>query len=221
MKYSRIQLCKLFLLYMKKSSQQSFLGWEYKIWDFDDVDFSNIGDQRKTSWGAEVEPPEDVQTALYDTDPDMILKNSELYKRPLEPEEDMDKLYHPLVTNLLKIQIQNLDTPVSLEIQVEPLKEDVKYSQEPEEDMDDIYHPDFSKLMPEEHPDNQAVQLEPPRHENRIHLQPEEDMDDLYHKDASMLIAYHDDAKAAPPVVYPSQRKHSEPEEDMDGLYHQ
>ncbi|XP_062257436.1 uncharacterized protein si:ch211-217g15.3 [Platichthys flesus] len=206
----------------------------------------SMDDKEKTSWGVEVEPPEDLDQTDYDIDPSMkIWKSMAGRERPLKAEEDLNELHHLSMRDLLKDQIPNQDVlPVA----------DMLYN-EPEEDRDDIDHPVFREVAsqqaeqveskagvwtrvahsePEEdkdelyHRDDQPllVQTEPLRIEVtgerqvRLHLQPEEDMDDLYHEDHQQPALYQDAAKSEAPVDLPYQRKHSEPEEDLDDLYH-
>nr|XP_020457522.1 uncharacterized protein LOC109961194 [Monopterus albus] len=176
----------------------------YKPWNklpdeaFQDTIMSLDG-KEKIPWGVEVEPPEDKDETQYDIDPSVT--GSGLNKQPLKTEEDLDKLHHASVADLLKVQIPNLDALHAADIQAESSEEDanMKYSQKPEEDKDDINHSVFSQVASEE---------------------PEQDWDEVYHRSREELDAY-----LVPLVAeYKSHAEihvaYSEPEKDEDGLYH-
>lgn len=170
----------------------------------------------------EVEPPEDITDTLYDIDPNMMI-----WKSMTGLNED--ELQHPSVADLVKVQMQNLDTLPSADIQAEPLQEVMKSYQEAEEDRDHIDHPVFSNVASHytynEASDELDRYLAPLTAEYKAGAQarvaysePEKDEDDLYHRDTQVLL------QPAPPVqmelLKSEVRIHFEPEEDMDALYH-
>jgi len=200
-----------------------------------------MDDKGKLSWGIEVEPPEDMDETHYDIDPSMKIWKSMTGggkdKRPLKAEEDLDELYHPPMTDLLRGQIPNLDALRAADIQAEPLQEgaDMKHYQEPEEDKDDIDHPEFGVEEPEQDVDEAYRKaweqlggyLAPLVAEYQAgagvrYSEPEKDEDELYHRDIQVQ---------NPPVrMEPPRhevrgggevRVHLHPEEDLDDLYHQ
>lgn len=187
------------------------------------------------SWKVEVEPPEDMDETHYDIDPNM-----KIWKKMTgagQEKEDLDELYHPSVPDLLKVQLQNLDTLPAADIQSLQKDANSEHSQVPEEDKDDVYHPDFSNVASEvsaedrDEINNQGtealdVYLAPLIFGYRAIAQPqpalpgpEVDMDDLYHADIQQPVPYQVEAGAAAPVGQLPQ-KYSEPEEDLDDLYH-
>lgn len=200
----------------------------------------SIDDKGKMSLRVEVEPPEDMDETDYDIDPSMMIWKSMTGggrdKQPLKAEEDLDELYHPSMADLLKVQIQNMDTHRVADID-DPWEEEAKLKEEPEEDRDDVDHPGFSEVAPNEpEPDWDEVYhkareeldgyLAPlvaeykDAEEVRVsYSEPEEDEDELYH---------HDD-QGSPVQLEPLSREvlaasevrvHLEPEEDMDDMYH-
>ncbi|XP_049927753.1 uncharacterized protein si:ch211-217g15.3 [Epinephelus moara] len=165
----------------------------------------SIDDKGRMSWGVEVEPPQDMDETDYDIDPSMMIWKSMAGtgwdKQPLKAEEDLDELHHPSMADLLKVQIQNLDTLPAADIQAQPWQEDadVKSNQEPEEDKDDIDHPGFSEVALNE---------------------PEQDWDEVYHKAREQLDGYLAPLRAEYKAEAESRISHSEPEKDEDALYH-
>lgn len=181
------------------------------------------------TWRVEVEPPEDKAETLYDIDPSMKIWKS-------MTELDKDELYHPSVADLLKVQVQNLDSLPAADVQTEPLKENMKSFQEPEKDRDHIYHPTFSNIAPEKpeqdwddvyHKDSDELDgyLAPLKAEHNAgaeprvaHSEPEKDEDDLYHRDDQSYLPPAPIVQMEP--LRSEARIHLQPEEDMDGLYH-
>ncbi|KAG7236342.1 hypothetical protein INR49_001039 [Caranx melampygus] len=195
----------------------------------------SIDDNGKMSWTVVVEPPEDLDETGYDVDPNMLIWKSMVGKQqdkpPLMAEEDFDKLNHPSMADLLRVQIQNQDFQSAADIQAELTQEkpNMKY-EEPEEDRDDVDHPVLSEVAeePEENSEeayNKAREalmryLAPLTAEYVRLSDPERDEDDLYH---------HDD-QPSPVQMELLQREvregsevrvHLQPEEDMDNMYHQ
>ncbi len=181
-----------------------------------------MDEKGKMRWEVQVEPPEDMDKAGYDIDPRMMIWKS---MRGSEAGEDLDKLHHPSLADLLGGQVQNQGAIPDADVQMEEAH--VKHYQEPEEDKEHIHHPVFSKVDGQLVPlvagvkaDAELVQGElldseaRVKSEIRIHFYPEEDMDHLYHKDVPQPVLY----EAAADV--PSHRRHTEPEEDLDHLYH-
>lgn len=175
------------------------------------------------SWSVQVEPPEDMDETSYDIDPRMkiwkSMKGAEQGRQHLEPEEDLDELFHPSLADL-RIQMENQDVPSAVQAVQEVAS--VKYSQEPE-DRDDIDHPDvFEEVKAAPEPVKMAALEAQVRGqgEPRVHVEPEEDMDDLYHKDVQPFIVYQSEGEADAPAEVPPQRMYDEPEGDLDYLYH-
>ncbi|KAM6997342.1 uncharacterized protein LKV04_006069 [Tautogolabrus adspersus] len=193
----------------------------------------SVNKDGKMSWGMEVEPPENMDETDYDVNPSMQIWKSMTgggeVKQHLKAEEDLDELHHPSMADLLRVQMQNMETlPADIPAQFMQV----------EEDKDDVHHPDFEVLPAEPEQDWDAVYnkaweevggyLAPLLAKNQagaelpaLYSEPEEDMDDLYHKDFLQPVPYQDEAPAAARVDLPFQGKHSEPEEDLDDIYHQ
>ncbi|XP_042358383.1 uncharacterized protein si:ch211-217g15.3 [Plectropomus leopardus] len=201
----------------------------------------SVDDKGKMSWGVQVEPPEDMDETDYDIDPKMMIWKSMTGngrdRQPLKAEEDFDELYHPSMADLLKVQIQNLDTLHAADIMGPWEEESVKSNQKPEEDKDDIDHPDFIEVASDEHKQNLDEVYNKAREEvdgylaplladykadaeiRVSHFEPERDDDELYH---------HSD-QDSPVQMEPLSREvvgvrevrvHLQPEVDMDDLYH-
>ncbi|KAF7652546.1 hypothetical protein LDENG_00094950 [Lucifuga dentata] len=186
----------------------------------------SIDAKGKMSWGVEVEPPQDMDEGDYDIDPRMIVWKSMTGGQDgkhLMAEKDLDKLYHPSMLDLQKLNIPATDIHSGL------LQEDTnaRYD-EPEKDMDDIAHP-FSIMSPEDPKQDwdeirevMARYLAPlvakTNTGTEIHkaqMEPEEDEDDLYHEDSHSPEQMEQVAGEVREV-----RVHLQPEEDMDDLYH-
>ncbi|XP_014838035.1 PREDICTED: uncharacterized protein LOC106915145 [Poecilia mexicana] len=177
-----------------------------------------IDDKGKLSWGADVEPPEDMDRIEYEVDPRMRIWNSGQEKHYLKPEEDLDEIYHPSIVELqAQIREFGYQAQGKEDDQHSPAQmEQVVYLQ-PEEDMDDTYHKE--PLLPALQRDVAEAAAPVDLPSQRKYTEPEEDLDDLYHRKFDMPVLQQKVAEA--PVDIPSQRKYTEPEEDLDGLYHQ
>ncbi|XP_014883557.1 uncharacterized protein LOC106944805 [Poecilia latipinna] len=177
-----------------------------------------IDDKGKLSWGAEVEPPEDMDRIEYEVDPRMRIWNSGQEKHYLKPEEDLDEIYHPSIVELqAQVREFGYQAQGKEDDQHSPAQmEQVVYLQ-PEEDMDDTYHKE--PLLPALQRDVAEAAAPVDLPSQRKYTEPEEDLDDLYHRRFDMPVLQQKVAEA--PVDIPSQRKYTKPEEDLDGLYHQ
>ncbi|XP_011482807.2 uncharacterized protein LOC101170700 isoform X3 [Oryzias latipes] len=128
----------------------------------------------------------------------------------LEPEEDMDAVYHKktFIPALHQKNTKPAAAPVHMPSQ--------RRHAEPEEDMDAVYH--RKNVFPALHQEDTKPAA---ASVHRRHAEPEEDMDAVYHKKTFIPALHQKNTKpAAAPVHMPSQRRHTEPEEDMDAVYH-
>lgn len=150
-----------------------------------DTHFRSIDERGRPAWA--VEPPEDMDRTHYDIDPNMkiwkSMRGSGQEKKYLKAEEDLDKLYHPSVVNLLRGRNQKLDVPPV--VQAEPLipqmavNSQARVHLEPEEDMDAVYHKE--PLRPVFYQDNIRAAY-PVNFPPQKHTEPEEDLDMIYHR---------------------------------------
>lgn len=153
----------------------------------------------------EVEPPQDMDIATFDIDPNMLIWKAvkdQIQQKYNRPEEDKDALYHPF----------DLKLPADLK-HPEPFIYPQMYDN-PEEDRDDLYHGMFN-VNDDELQDSKVT-----GDNGRLHLSPEEDKDDLYHADIG---GQRPDQQVPVMNMFPIQpeRVHEEPEIDLDGIYHQ
>ncbi|XP_028279207.1 titin homolog [Parambassis ranga] len=187
-------------------------------------------DNGKMAWGAEVEPPEDMDKIQYEIDPSMkiwkSMTGSGEDKQALKAEEDLDELNHPSMSDLL----QNMDVLPAADIQAEPpqgddnveqsqrAEEDRDNIEEPEHDWDDVYHKDKEEEL-DRYLAPMVAKFNPDMGVRGGFFEPEKDEDDLYHKDELrspvQVELLRPEMRAESEV-----RVHLEPEDDMDDLYH-
>ncbi|XP_011482804.3 uncharacterized protein si:ch211-217g15.3 [Oryzias latipes] len=128
----------------------------------------------------------------------------------LEPEEDMDAVYHKktFIPALHQKNTKPAAAPVHMPSQ--------RRHAEPEEDMDAVYHK--KTFIPALHQKNTKPAAAPVHMPSqRRHAEPEEDMDAVYHRKNVFPALHQEDTKPAAASVH---RRHAEPEEDMDAVYH-
>lgn len=160
----------------------------------------------------EVEPPQDMDIADFDIDPNMLIWKAvkdEIHQKHNRPEEDKDALYHPSDLKLL-------DDSRHPEPFIQPQRnEQVQMYDKPEEDRDDLYHGIFHV-----NGDGLKEDAQVSGDKGRLYLSPEEDKDGLYHADVR---GQQPDQQVPLMNMLPIKHKvvHTEPEIDMDGLYHQ
>ncbi|KAI7805475.1 uncharacterized protein si:ch211-217g15.3 [Triplophysa rosa] len=160
----------------------------------------------------EVEPPQDMDIADFDIDPNMLIWKAvkdEIHQKNNRPEEDKDALYHPFD---LKLPADSKHPEPFIQPQG---NKQVQTYDKPEEDRDDLYHGIFNVNGDALKEDAQVS-----GDKGRLYLSPEEDKDDLYHADVR---GQQPDQQVPLMDMFPIQPKrvHTEPEIDLDGLYHQ
>lgn len=159
----------------------------------------------------EVEPPQEMDIADFDIDPNMLIWKAvqdEIKQKYNKPEQDKDALYHPFD---LKLPADSNHPEPFIQPQG---NNQVQMYDKPEEDRDDLYHGMFNvnddALQEDAHVSGDKGRLFP---------SPEEDKDDLYHAD----VRGQHDQQVPLMNMFPIQPKrvHTEPEIDLDRTYHQ
>ncbi|XP_037322338.1 uncharacterized protein si:ch211-217g15.3 [Pungitius pungitius] len=171
----------------------------------------------------EVEPPEDMDETHYEIDPHMMIWKD---TKPLKDDEDLDKLYHPLMADLLNRHKENLEALSAADIQAEPWQEvtHLKNHQELEKakddikDWDEVYRQARKELdvylapLIAGHNAGEEVRVAQP--------EPEKNEYGLRHRDNQGLPGQMELVRQE--VEGGSEvRVHLHPEEDMDSLYHE